>query len=501
MPAESLRAHRISGVIALILLGLGSISSTAAALQSSPLAGHPEISVESGRLAGVEEGGVQSFRGIPYAAPPVGELRWRDPRPALAWQGLRDASGFGPVCPQAVRTSGGAGIPGEQSEDCLTLNVWRPKQEGRLPVMVWVHGGGHRRGSGSARLYDGSALAGRGVVVVTFNYRLGLLGSFAHPALSGEHERAGGNWGLADQIAALRWVAANIERFGGDPDRVTVFGQSAGAGSILAILATPSSEGLFSAAILASTAASALELDPAVKREEARDVVALLGLESPNAADLRAVATDQWVWATSQVPGLTMGPFADGDLLPLSPRQALLTGRVHDVPLLVGSTINDGSVLSEFGVEMASLPPGTLAAIVNLSVSDESYRPTLALFTAPAHFIAANTAGGSPSFLYQIDRAAASHGYDVPFSFDNLDRLGLPGDRITPSDRQFARMMADCWVQFARVHRPDCPGLPGWPPIDEGRAMILDNESYLKNAPDPALLALARDIVMEESRP
>jgi para-nitrobenzyl esterase len=196
-----------------------------------------------------------------------------------------------------------------------------------------------------------------------------------------------------------------------------------------------------------------------------------------------------------------MGPFADGDLLPGSPREALIAGRVHDVPLLVGSTINDGSVLSEFGVGMASLPPDTLAAIENLSVSDESYRPTLALFTAPAHFIAANTAGGTSSFLYQVDRAAASHGYDVPFIFDNLDRLGLPDDRITPSDRQFARMMADCWVQFARVHRPDCPGLPGWPPIDEGRAMILDNESYLKNAPDPALLALARHIVMEESRP
>jgi para-nitrobenzyl esterase len=350
-------------------------------------------------------------------------------------------------------------------------------------------------------LYDGTALAKRGVIVVTFNYRLGLLGSFIHPALAGEKEASGGNWGLADQMAALRWIAINIEHFGGDKDRVTVFGQSAGAGSILAMLAAPSARGLFSAAILSSPVFAALELDPAIKRREAVQVVGAIGLASPDAASMRAISAERWVSATSMVSGLTMGPFTDGKLLKESPRAALLAGRVHDVPLLVGSNIADGGVLSEFGVAITSLPLPSRAADEALSLPDLSMRMTAAFFTAPAHFVAAQTASGAPSYLYQLVRAGAPHGYDVPFVFDNLDRLRGGNLQITSADRQFAAMLAECWVSFARIHRPACGGMPVWPPLADGRAMNINDRSETQPAPDENLIALARELELTENSP
>lgn len=458
----------------------------------------PVVETTAGRVRGLSDGKVASFKNIPFAAPPVGDLRWRDPRPPAAWRDIRDAAAFGPTCPQIARQGGGAGVPDEQSEDCLSLNVWRPANARRLPVMVWVHGGGHRRGSGSANLYDGTALARRGVIVVTFNYRLGLLGSFSHPSLDAESESASGNWGLADQVAALRWVRSNIEQFGGDPDRVTLFGQSAGAGSILAMLAAPSAQDLFSAAIISSPVAAALELDRESKRREVENAVSQLNLTNTEAASLRSLPASRWVEATAAISGLTMGPFTDGSLLPLSPREAFQNGVSTDAPLLIGSNANDSSVLPQFGVSLETLPTVARAEIAELDISGPGDPLTAALFAAPTHFVASAMADDTTTYLYRLDRAGGAHGYEVPFVFDNLDRLGLPKSRITQADRRFAVTLADCWVRFARDHIPVCEGFPKWPPVSRRRMLVIDDQPRLVEAPDPALVDLGIRLSLAE---
>ncbi len=227
---------------AIALLGvLAAAASTVPALAQSP-----EISINQGVLIGNQDGNVSSFLGIPYAAPPINQLRWKPPAQAPSWSKPRDAKAFGPSCPQPVRNDmQNARQTAAQNEDCLSLNVWTSDPNGRAPVMVWIHGGGHRVGSGSVGFYNGTELARQGVVLVTINYRLGLLGYFAHPALTAEAGPAAplGNYGMMDQIAALKWVRENISKFGGDPGNVTVFGESAGGASILYLLATPSAKG------------------------------------------------------------------------------------------------------------------------------------------------------------------------------------------------------------------------------------------------------------------
>src|SRR5215510_5235571 len=211
------------------------------------------IRVEGGLISGVIEEGIRSYKGIPFAAPPVGDLRWKPPQPVLKWEGVRNCDAFGPECPQAPYPAGSiyALPPQKQSEDCLFLNVWTAAKEGeKLPVMVWIHGGSLTRGSGSNRVYDGTSFAKKGVVLVTINYRLGPLGYLAHPELTAESpQRSSGNYGVLDQIAALKWVQKNIAAFGGDPARVTIFGESAGSWSVNVLVASPLARGLFHRAI------------------------------------------------------------------------------------------------------------------------------------------------------------------------------------------------------------------------------------------------------------
>jgi len=248
-----------------------------------------------GRLRGVVEDGVVAFKGVPYAAPPTGPLRWRPPEPPARWTGIRDALEFGPRAPQSapLPTETFPGDPLEQSEDCLSLNVWTPEvDDARRPVMVWVHGGGFTTGSGAVGLYRGEHLARRGVVVVTINYRLGALGWLAHPLL--EHPAGGlGNWGLLDQMAALAWVRDNIAGFGGDPSKVMVFGESAGAMSVAALLASRSARPLFRRAAVQSGAAVALGVRSAAVLAE--DILSGLGLSpAPDTAEvLRQVPAEE----------------------------------------------------------------------------------------------------------------------------------------------------------------------------------------------------------------
>jgi para-nitrobenzyl esterase len=235
----------LSGAVALLLSG-----TTASAADDS-------LTIDSGKISGGtagNDGKVRVFKGIPFAAPPVGKLRWQPPQAAATWQGVRECKEFGNTCPQQPYPAGSiyAQPPQPQSEDCLYLNVWTPAENAtaKLPVMVWIHGGALTRGSGSTGIYDGEALARRGVVLVTINYRLGPFGYLAHPALSRESSHSSsGNYGVLDQIAALEWVSRNIAAFGGDPGRVTIFGESAGSWSVCALVASPLSKGLFHRAI------------------------------------------------------------------------------------------------------------------------------------------------------------------------------------------------------------------------------------------------------------
>ena len=234
----------------LLLLAAGLWGGVAAAAD-------PIVRIDTGELRGDRSGAIDIFRAVPFAAPPVGELRWRAPQPPQAWDGVRDARAIGPRCPQ--QNSFSTFAPGPMSEDCLYLNLWVPRGGAKLPVMVWIHGGGYAAGSGTMALYDGKALAKRGVIVVTINYRLGRLGFFAHPALKAERDakypgEPMGLYGILDQIAALQWVRRNIEAFGGDPGNVTIFGESAGGGSVTQLMVSPLSKGLFARAISQSGA-------------------------------------------------------------------------------------------------------------------------------------------------------------------------------------------------------------------------------------------------------
>jgi para-nitrobenzyl esterase len=466
---------------ALLVLGLGFPSIAAAA---------PRIQLPTGAVVGAERDGVAVFKGIPFAAPPVGPLRWRPPQPAKAWTGERHADTFGPGCPQLERRAGVApgGVarfaPPRTSEDCLTLNVWSAGKPGeKRPVMVWIHGGAFRVGGSSLPYFDGQAFAEQGVVLVTFNYRLGQLGFFAHPALVREAgEEPFGNYGLMDQIAALKWVQANIARFGGDPANVTAFGESAGGSSLLFLLTSPAGRGLFQKAIVESgggwqRAASLAE------KERSDEAAVAAGGKAPatTAADLRAMSVAD-VLAMPMGGIGDFGPFVDGQLVRESPRAALAAGRALDVPLIIGTNDDEATPLMRaFGAG----PQGVLSRLG--PAGTEIYRAdgaspqvtahlayTDAAFTAPARWVAARTAGGAPTWLYQFSYvpqrkrepdAGASHGAEIPFVFASWDDIPGANAFLTAQDRAMEGLMNGCWASFAKTGTPRC-GTLAWPRYD-----------------------------------
>ncbi len=319
----------------------------------------PAAATTSGPVQGQVVNDIAVFRGIPFAAPPVGDRRWREPQPVPPWSDVRQALSAAPSCPQKRGLSlEGGGDPGQLDEDCLYLNVFTPRADpgARLPVMVWIHGGALIFGSGGLAIYDGSALAGRGVVVVTINYRLGPLGFFAHPAL--DKERPGGaiNFGLLDQIAALRWVKANIAAFGGDPAKVTVFGQSAGAQSVLALMTSPLASGLFRGAI----AESPYGVPSHTRRAATSTGVAIanaVGLPGASAsiAALRSIPATRLAALEGKDLSLAPGFVVGDEAVPMPLLQAFQKGREAAVPLIIGSNSDDASVAVAFGIDPAQL--------------------------------------------------------------------------------------------------------------------------------------------------
>jgi len=433
------------------------------------------VVTKSGRVrgTGVE---VVSFKGIPYAAAPAGRLRWRPPEAPPPWNDVRDATHSGPQCLQPRPD-------GPVSEDCLSLNVWTPAMSAtdRLPVMVWIHGGGFFGGSGSRSAYDGEALARRGVVLVTLNYRLGALGFLAHPALSHESARGvSGNYGLLDQIAALRWVQNNVAQFGGNPADVTVFGESAGAYSICILTVSPLAKALFHRAILQSLP---LMFQPArrLHGEQA-------GLDI---AALRAMSAEQILKEAAPSPTLSTGahfyPVVDGWVLPGDPADLIGTTRQATVPILIGYNADEGNFFLANAPKTISgfqtfvrykFGEAQLESILTMypAKTDADAPGALARFFGDYELLTSTVltaramAGTGNVHLYQFSRVGplsrrlwngAAHTADVPYVFDHVT---APSDDFEAQDKVVSEAMAGAWVRFAKTGDPNGPGLPAWPP-------------------------------------
>jgi para-nitrobenzyl esterase len=457
--------------------------------------------LDSGAVRGARSADTVSFKGIPYAAPPVGPLRWRAPQPVPHWRTERAATQFGNACLQPPPGAGERTLGAAVSEDCLYLNVWRPaKARGRLPVMVWFHGGAMTRGAASLPLYDGAALARRGVILVSVNYRLGYPGFFAHPALSREAADGGriANYGLMDQIAALHWVQRNIAAFGGDPRRVTVFGQSAGAFSVQAILLSPQARGLFHRAIvqsgyyrgsyprLASTA-------PDGKRSAEQDGIELLraiGVETDDVSALRGLTSAQ----LQALPphGVSGGiPAIDGRYVVEDLWTSLRAGRVAAVPLMIGATDQETprlppEVMQQFRrITAAFITPDDEQRLVAAYGGPNAYEQhMISDFTFAAmlrSFAQFHRAQGHPTYRYRFavlpEAAAATHAGlphsgELPYVFGNLDASPWP---VGARDRAVSDAALDYWVEFARSGKPAPRGKPAWPVADAERIMLFDN--------------------------
>ncbi|UTP40052.1 carboxylesterase family protein [Phenylobacterium sp. LH3H17] len=434
-----------------------------------------KATVESGVLAGTSGETAEVFRNIPFAAPPVGKLRWAPPAPPVAWTGERDATANGPSCMQPMSPDGSpnaGGANGPMSEDCLQLNVFAPKAARKAPVMVWLHGGGHRTGAGW--VYDGSNFARDGVVLVSINYRLGPLGYFAHPALTREAgAEPTGNYGLMDQIAALEWVQRNIAAFGGDPKNVTVFGESAGGMSTLALLSTPKAKPLFKRAIVQSGGGwfrvSTLA-DEEAKGAKAAESLRLAGAEA-SANDLRKLPAATLIAKL----GGDYGPFVDGKLMTETPSQAFAAGRAADLPLIIGANSGEDSLLGPWKPEMAATISAAARSVYaeEAAASDETLGRAVftdRLMVGPARWVAAKASGGKPAWLYHFSYVGsrfrpmmtrAFHAAEIQYVFEYWGRR-TPMSAVSDEDRAMATLMHACWVAFAKAGVPKC-GTQPWP--------------------------------------
>jgi para-nitrobenzyl esterase len=459
-----------------------------------------KVSVASGALAGLasRDGLVRSFKGIPYAAPPVGALRWRPPQEVAAWEGTREATRFGPVCPQPGAPPGGfyqrEFFPSfePQSEDCLTLNIWTAAAAGgdRLPVIVFLPGGAYYGWSGSMAAYDGTHLARKGAVVVTVNYRLGALGFLAHPELDEESpNHVSGNYGVLDQQAALRWVRSNIAAFGGDPERITLMGHSAGGGSVGYAMASPLAKGLFRRAIVLSgsllgTAGPTPDL--AFAEQGGKKLVAELG--APSIAALRDTPAARIVAHIGRNAGAYgLRPVLDGWVLPKDTAQVLAAGEQSGGEVILGSVADEGTVLLPpttparlqatikqwFGSQAD--PIAALYAGADDKAATAAQDHLLSDYGAAMARVAASLSAqhGHPAWVYRFNRAApgsdpidvgAFHGAELVYVFGTLNTVDRPWEE---ADRRLADTMSSYCVRFATAGNPNGPGLPDWPPYDE----------------------------------
>jgi para-nitrobenzyl esterase len=503
----------------LVAMGTGTIASSQT---DPPLPAPAVVRVEGGELQGVVEDGVASFKGIPFAAPPVGELRWRPPQPAATWASVRQAVDFRANCMQGrfgPPLPPGAPPEPAPSEDCLFLNVWCPEGAtltAKLPVMVWIHGGGFMGGSGSLPFTSGVHLAKRGVLLVSFNYRLGRFGFFAFPALRQERpDETKGNYAYMDQIAALQWVKRNIAAFGGDPDNVTIFGFSAGGVSVHSLLASPMARGLFQKAIVESGGSRDSVLTARPMREDGVDPnypvsaetiginfarsMGIEGTDQAALAKLRALSAEEVLRgapapAGVRAPFIETTPVLDGKLVTETAETAYKANHQPRLPLLLGSNSADTAgnrvrattkeeLFARFGqwsaeAKAAYDPDGSTELATLIARANDDFGQA-----EPSRFAAnAFAANGSPVYLYRFSyvqsamrermRVGAPHGGEIGFVFGTL--AAGPGGPPSPEDLEVSRLAQSYWVNFARTGDPNGPGLPTWPRHDPAKDLIFD---------------------------
>lgn len=492
----------------------------ALALSAAPLTASAQSTVSTtfGDLRGKAQDGAEAFLGIPYAAPPVGANRWREPQPVAPWQGVRDASRYGPACQQGVPAPWGPYTEeflaaGPMSEDCLTLNVWKPRgSEQRLPVLVFIHGGGFGGGSGTMPIYAGARLAAQGAVVVTLNYRVGVFGFLAHPALTAESPMGtSGNYGLLDQIAALHWIKANAARFGGDPANVTISGESAGAASVADLMISPLAQGLFAKAVAFSGASMAIDVPLLATNERiGTDLAAKLG--TATLADLRAVAPEKLIEATCYVPGsgpprLLFVPNVDGKVVPFDPARA--SGPVVSaVPLVTGF---NGAEMIDPAVDTPAKLEATLrarygaladrllalyphatdseAAAANALIARDRYMAGLILWSQDR-----TRSARQAVFAYFYDHAyppakggaawGAFHTSQLPYVFGTL---GMGPRTFTAADTAISRQWQRRLLAFLRSGKPG----PGWAAVTRSSTAVMglgDKEGMRPAVSTPARL-------------
>ncbi|MEX2393967.1 MAG: carboxylesterase/lipase family protein [Actinomycetota bacterium] len=488
---------------------------------------------QQGKVQGIEKLGCLQFRGIPFAAPPIGTLRWKAPQPHPTWDDVRDATQWGPTCPQTVGTMermGGADVrslPPMDEAACLTLNVFTPALDDEpRPVMVWIHGGAFTTGSNRIPWYSGHNFTRDGVVVVTINYRLNAFGFLHLEELFGDDFSGSGTSGIRDQIAALTWVRDNIANFGGDPTNVTIFGESAGGMSVGTLLASPKASGLFHKAIPQSGAAHT-NLRSTVAAKVAGAFCEHAGVTPGDTDALLALTQEQVVTAVEQLQasitaGLQLGddeglrlafqPVVGDDALPTRAIDAVREGSANGVPTLVGTTLEEFKLFS-LGMKPESaeraVQPGEIADAYGAKVGGEALDVLNAIetdrvFRIPAIRLAeAQVASGAPTWMYRFDwkssafggRLGACHALEIPFAFDNLDAPGVNVFTGGTAPQSVATQMHAAWVAFAKTGDPNTSELPAWPTYDRGdrATMLFDETSSLCSDPDGDLRELWSD--------
>ena len=471
-----------------------------------------------GKLRGQLQGNATVWKGVPYAKPPIGDRRFRAPQPPEPWAEVRDALLFGPSAIQA--SNGIMEFLGNQadntSEDCLYLNVWSPAADSRRrPVMVWIHGGAFTAGTGSGQLYDGHSFATEGdVVVVTFNYRLGALGFLHLGDIGGDDFSGSCNCGILDQMAALQWVQDNIGKFGGDPERVTVFGESSGAMSIGVLMAVPQAKGLFHQAIMQSGAAANV-LSSSIAEKVSSRLLAALKIGHGEVEKIRQIPAQQLVDTASLLPAMSLVPVVEGHLLPVHPEQALAEGAAKEIPVMIGTNKDEYRLFSFFDSRWKQGDREEIASIfehafglnwlgiseylingeeLNQNIYDKLM--TMSLFTFPALALAELQAQqGAPVWMYRFDwetpafdgELKACHCLELPFVWNTISEAGI--ERLTGSSKErkkLAEEMHHSWIRFARSGNPNTPKLPEWQAynLEQRPVMIFNRENVLVHDPN-----------------
>jgi para-nitrobenzyl esterase len=499
------------------LLLASTLLMAAIVLVAQPVASQVQTAkVTGGEVQGVIDDGVASFKGIPFAAVPVGEFRWKSPQPVVSWTGIRKADTFAPGCMQDTGMAKMMGAPDKVSEDCLYLNIWTTakKTAEKLPVMVWIYGGAFSGGMTSVPTYDGTRFAKKGVVLVSIAYRVGPFGFLAHPDLSLESGKGSGTYGLQDMIAALRWIRKNIKRFGGDPSHVTIFGESAGGIAVSMLAASPAAKGLFHRAISESGGSFA----PSRFANEAGQNVPTLKLaeesgkaflEKLGAGTIQAAR----VLSAEQIQkGLTGGgmalfwPVADGNILPGDQYESYEAGKFNDTPILIGTNSDEGGMFARRGVTSqeferqirSNYGPATDAILAAYphATDAEASRSSKDIFRESAFawptWVWArlqSQKGKNRAYVYYFDHRTpaspdgANHGSEISYVFGNF---GGPGGAPGSEDIALSDLMSAYWVNFAKTGNPNGAGLPKWPAFSEKEqnAMFFNKTTEAKLLPN-----------------